>query len=166
MTTQRDSFLQEVQGIRSELDRLLEGLDYSFDWKSADTDEEWSAREIVYHLVDTPSEGIHASIQGVLEGSIQEVPITAGLTNLTEERRGKDLAGAKGDLETVLSGMERALGSATDADLTGKSAVLHSSMRGTREDWSAERLVAGIFVRHWREHLEQLAALREALGLE
>jgi hypothetical protein len=164
LTTQRDSFLQEVQGIRSELDRLLEGLDYSFDWKP--TDEEWSAREIVYHLVDTPSDGIHTTIQGVLGGSVQEIPITAGLTNLTDERSGKDLAGAKGDLEGVLSGMERTLNSATDADLTGKSAVLHSFMRGTREDWSAERLVAGIFVRHWREHLEQLAALREALGLE
>ena len=36
MTTQRDSFLQEVQSIRSELGRLLEGLDYSFDWKPDD----------------------------------------------------------------------------------------------------------------------------------
>ena len=164
MTTQRDSFLQEVQSIRSELGRLLEGLDYSFDWKP--DDEEWSAREIVYHLVDTPSGGVHAAIQKVLEGSIHELPITASLNNLTQDRREKELANAMEDLEAVLAGLEGALNSTTDAQLEGKKTALHSLTRSTKEEWSAERLIAGIFVRHWREHLGQLATLREALGLD
>jgi len=164
LTTQRDSLLQELQSIRSELDRLLEGIDYSFDWKPSD--EEWSAREVVYHLVDTPSGGVHTAVQGVLDGSIKELPITASLSNMTPERRRQDITGAREDLEAVLAGLESALNSTTDADLMGKKVPLHSITRGTTTERTAQELVAGIFVRHWREHLGQLVALREALGLE
>ena len=164
MTTQRDSILQEIQSIRSELGRLLEGIDYCLDWKP--NDEEFSAREIVYHMVDTPSGGIHTAVQGVLSGSVQELPIASGLTNMTDERQGNDLDKVREDLETVLSGLEKALASTTDAELDGKRVPLHSITRSTTTERSVEDLVSGIFVRHWREHLGQLAALREALGLE
>ena len=164
MTTQRDSILQEIQSIRSELGRLLEGIDYCLDWKP--NDEEFSAREIVYHMVDTPSRGIHTAVQGVLSGSVQELPIASGLTNMTDERQGNDLDKVREDLETVLSGLEKALASTTDAELDGKRVPLHSITRSTTTERSVEDLVSGIFVRHWREHLGQLAALREALGLE
>ncbi len=164
MTTQRDSILQEIRSIRSELGRLLEGIDYCLDWKP--NDEEFSAREIVYHMVDTPSRGIHTAVQGVLSGSVQELPIASGLTNMTDERQGNDLDKVREDLETVLSGLEKALASTTDAELDGKRVPLHSITRSTTTERSVEDLVSGIFVRHWREHLGQLAALREALGLE
>ena len=164
MTTQRDSILQEIQSIRSELGRLLEGIDYCLDWKP--NDEEFSAREIVYHMVDTPSGGIHTAVQGVLSGSVQELPIASGLTNMTDERQGNDLDKVREDLETVLYGLEKALASTTDAELDGKRVPLHSITRSTTTERSVEDLVSGIFVRHWREHLGQLAALREALGLE
>ena len=164
MTTQRDSILQEIQSIRSELGRLLEGIDYCLDWKP--NDEEFSAREIVYHMVDTPSGGIHTAVQGVLSGSVQELPIASGLTNMTDERQGNDLDKVREDLETVLYGLEKAFASTTDAELDGKRVPLHSITLSTTTERSVENLVSGIFVRHWREHLGQLAALREALGLE
>ena len=164
MTTQRDSILQEIQSIRSELGRLLEGIDYCLDWKP--NDEEFSAREIVYHMVDTPSGGIHTAVQGVLSGSVEELPIASGLTNMTDERQENDLDKVREDLGTVLSGLEKALASTTDAELDGKRVPLHSITRSTTTERSVEDLVSGIFVRHWREHLGQLAALREALGLE
>ena len=164
MTTQKDSFLEETRSIRDEIGRLLDGMDYCLDWKSSD--EEWSAREIIYHMVDTPSEGVHAATKGVLEGMIGELPVTASLTNLNQELREKDLGKVQEDIEAVLAGMEGALASATDADLEGKKFVFHSISRSVKEDWTAHRLVSGIFVRHWREHLGQLGELREALGLE
>ena len=164
MTTQRDSFLQEIQSIRSELGRLLEGMDYCLDWKPGD--EEWSAREVVYHLVDTPSGGIHAAVQSVLTGSIEELSITASLTNLTQERRGKDLDQAREDIAVVLTGLESALGSATDAELTEKKVPVHSVTRATTAERTAQEMIERIYVRHWREHLAQLAELRDALGLE
>ena len=163
MTTQRDSFLQDTQSIRRELDRLLEGLESHLDSKP--NDEEWSAREIIYHMVETPEEGIHTAVRRALEGSIQELPLIANLTNLTSERQGKDLTGIRMDVEAVLTGMERALASTTDADLEERKIVFHSILRDVRDDRSAHQLTAGYFVRHWRDHIGQLATLRETLGL-
>ena len=163
MTTQRDSFLQDTQSIRRELDRLLEGLESHLDSKP--NDEEWSAREIIYHMVETPEEGIHIAVQRTLEGSIQVLPMIANLTNLTSERQSKALADIRMDVEAVLSGMEGALTSTTDAELEERKTVFHSILRNVKEDRSAYQLTAGYFVRHWRDHIGQLATLREALGL-
>ena len=164
MTTRRDALLQELRDIRSELSRMLEGTDYCLDWKPED--EEWSAREIVYHMVDTPSGGIHAAIQGILDGSVKELPIASSQTNLTPERREKDLDKIREDVEAVLEGMEKCIGSTADAELAERKVPLRSLTRGTVEDRTAQNLIDGIFVRHWREHLEHLAKLRESLGLE
>ena len=163
MTSQRDSFLQDTQSIRRELDRLLEGLESHLDSKP--NDEEWSAREIIYHMVETPEEGIHIAVQRTLEGSIQVLPMIANLTNLTSERQSKALADIRMDVEAVLSGMEGALTSTTDAELEERKTVFHSILRDVKEDRSAHQLTAGYFVRHWRDHIGQLGTLREALGL-
>ena len=164
MTTQRDSFIRDVQSIRVELSGLLDGIDYCFDWKPEDG--EWSAREIAYHVADTPSGGIHVALQRVLEQSIRELPITSGLTNLTDERRLKDLDNVRQDIEAVLAGLEGALASTTDAQLKETTVPFHSITRSTIEDRTAQELMERAFVGHWREHLGQLAALREMLGLD
>ena len=164
MTIQRDTLHQEVQRIRGELGQLLDGMDYCCDWKP--DEEEWSARDIICHLVDTPKGGVHTLVHGVLQGSIHGFDITASLSNLTPERQQKDLGQLKGDLEEVLVGMESALSSATDAELEAKVVPMHSVTRGATEDRTAQRIVEGIFIRHWSEHLVQLKELREALGLE
>ena len=164
MTTQMDSFISDIQSIRVELSRLLDGIDYCFDWKPEDG--EWSAREVVYHVADTPSGGLHVALQRVLEKSIEELPITSSLTNLTDERRLKDLDNVRQDVEAVLAGLEGALASTTDAQLKETTVRLHSISRSTIEDRTAQELMERAFVGHWREHLGQLAALREMLGLD
>ena len=56
MTIQRDVYQQALRGIQSELLQVLDGMDYCLDWKPAPQD--WSAREIIYHLLDTPPCGL------------------------------------------------------------------------------------------------------------
>ena len=162
MTTQRDSYLQEVQGIRGEMVRTLDGMDYCLDWKL--DDDEWSAREVVYHLVGTPSGGIHEVLKGTLEGSIGEVP-TGILTNLTPERQSGDLARLQDDVEAVLAGVEKVLSSASDAQLAERSAIFNLTSKGTKEERTAKTIVEHLLI-HWRGHLGQLAAIRDALGLD
>ena len=164
MTSRRDSLLGEVQEVRIELTRLLEGMDYSFDWKPEE--EEWSAREVVYHLVNTPPDGIHTVLQQTLKGAIEEFSISAGLTNLTPERRESDLTHALGGAQEMISAIEEALSSTTDAELEERTVIRRSADQGDTEERTARVLVEGLFLRHWREHLGQLAALRDALGLE
>ena len=59
MTTLRDGLLEDAHSIRAELDWLLAGMEYCLDWKP--DQGAWSAREVVYHIVDTPEGGIHTS---------------------------------------------------------------------------------------------------------
>ena len=164
MTTQRDSLDEHVRGIRGEIGSLLEGMDYCLDWKPSD--EEWSAREIIYHVVETPSGGIHKAVQGVLQRGITELTVVTSLTNMTPERQGKDLGQVSDDLEAVFAGLGSALVSATDAELTDRSASVHFVTRAAIEQRTAHSLISGIFARHWREHLAQLAEIREMLGFE
>ena len=124
MSTRKESFLEEVRTIQREMDLVLEGMDYCLDWKPSEG--EWSAREVVYHLVDTPAGGIHTAVKGLLDGRMEEVPVTASLTNLAGERHATDLDAVRGDIARVTSGMEEALSSATDADLAGKRFLFHS----------------------------------------
>ena len=164
MTTQRDDLVREVGLIHEETLRLLEGMDYSLDWKAGD--EEWSAREVVYHLVDTPEGGPQAALQAALNGTSAEVSISSGLTNLDDRRRQKDLGQVREDIDEVFVAVERLLGEATDAQLVESTVPLRSISRGTTEERRALDLVQGLFMRHWREHMGQFADLRDSLGLD
>ena len=164
LATQRDSFLQEIESIRDQLDRLLDGIDYCFDWKP--NDEEWSGREIIYHMVDTPLGGVHVAVWGVLSGELDEISITAGLTNLTLERKANGIAEVRNDLEEVLTGLADALSSATDAKLEERSVPIRAISFSTSSERTAGDLLARTFVHHWQEHLAQLGELREMLGLD
>ncbi len=163
MTTQRDAYLEEVGHIRSELSRTLDGMDYCLDWKPSD--EEWSAREVLYHLVDTPEGGIHTAVQGILEGSIGELTIASNLTNINEERRAKELGEVLDEANTVLDGLGQALSATADASLAEKRASVYSVARGVTEERTAQMMVERVFINHWREHLSQLTELREMLGV-
>ena len=87
----RDENLATVQRIRDELTSLLEGMDYCLDWKDGDN---WCAREVLYHLVDTPEGGIGSVIAGVLGGTRDEVTIVPDINNVTPERTVADIGEA------------------------------------------------------------------------
>ena len=72
--------LATVQRIRTEFTGLMDGMDYCLDWKDGDG---WCAREVLYHLVDTPEGGIGSVIAGVLNGSLEEVTILPDISNVT-----------------------------------------------------------------------------------
>jgi beta-glucanase (GH16 family) len=163
LTTLKDGLLEEVGGIRLELDRLLTGMEYCLDWKPEEG--EWSVREVVYHIVDTPEGGIQDAVQRTLDGTLAEITVNGNLSNMTDERLGKDMEAVKADIEVVLSGMERALAPVTDSELSSRETVVHSTMRGVTQTRSARNLSQRLFAGHWREHLSQIAALRDALGI-
>ena len=163
MTTQRESHLADIRSIRAEILAMLDGMDYCLDWKP--DPESWSVRESIYHLVDTPSGGLHRLIAGILSGQILEFVLTPDLNNMTPQRQSTDLAQVAKEITQVLDGLEAAVSDASDDDLTGKSALAHLTARGVDEARTPKMLLEGLFARHWREHLEQLKDLRETLGV-
>jgi preprotein translocase subunit SecA len=152
---------ENVDSLRASLLHLLDGMNYCLDWKADDPD--WSPREIVYHLLDTPSGGTAALIRKIISGEISEYEIWSDRSNVTEERSTMDLEEIESDIAAFFGSFATALEAADDDDLQRRSVVMHQRTRGEDVERTLEEVLAGID-RHWRAHLEQLAEVREALG--
>jgi hypothetical protein len=152
---------ENVDSLRVSLLELLDGMNYCLDWKA---DESlWSAREIVYHLLDTPSGGTASLVQSILSGDISEYEIWSDYTNVTEARATLDMDEVESDIAAFFAAFSDAFDTAGDADLQGRRVLMHQRTRGQDEERTLETLLAG-WDRHWRGHLEQLGEIRAALG--
>jgi hypothetical protein len=152
---------ESVALLRSGLLELLEGMNYCLDWKSSDSD--WSAREIVYHLLDTPRGGTAALVRKIVAGEISEYEIWSDRTNITDERSTLDMEQIEGDIGAFFESFDAALATASDDDLQGRRVLMHQRTRDEDVERTLEEALAG-FDHHWRGHLEQLAEVRGALG--
>ena len=157
----RATNLATVRRIREELRSLLEGMDYCLDWKDGDN---WCAREVLYHLVDTPEGGIGSVIAGVLNGTLDEVTILPDANNMTPERTATDIDESLAGPIVILQTAEDAIASADDGDFEARTAMAHLPHRGIHEQRTAQSFIDGL-ERHWGEHLNQIRAIREALGM-
>ena len=157
----RDENLATVRRILDELTALLEGMDYCLDWKDGDN---WCAREVLYHLVDTPEGGIGSVIAGVLGGTRDEITILPDANNMTPERMAADIDEARAGPLTILQTAEVAIAAASDTDFTERTAMAHLPHRGVHEARTAQAFIDGL-ERHWGEHLNQLRAIRDTLGV-
>lgn len=162
----RATNLATVRRVREELTDLLDGMDYCLDWKDGDgrASDQWSAREVLYHLVDTPEGGIGGVIAGVLDGSLAEVTILPDINNMTPERMAADIDDALAGPLSILQTAEDAIANAADGDFEARTAMAHLPHRGIHEVRPAQAFIDGL-ERHWGEHLKQLRAIREALGM-
>ncbi len=160
MSTRAEN-LATVRRIREELTGLLDGMDYCLDWKDRDN---WCAREVLYHLVDTPEGGIGSVIAGVLDGSLAEVTILPDVSNMTPERMTADIADALAGPLSILQTAEDAIANAADADFQSRTAMAHLPHREIHEIRPVQSFIDGL-ERHWGEHLNQLREIREALGM-
>ena len=152
---------ENVDSLRTILLELLDGMNYCLDWKPDEA--EWSAREIVYHVIDTPPGGMASVVQGIVSGEITEYEIWSDRTNITEARATLDMAEVEGDIAAFFETFNAALVAASDDDLGGRRALMHQRTRNEDVERTLEESLAG-FDRHWRGHMEQLAGLRAALG--
>ena len=153
---------KNVDSLRAGLFELLDGMDYCLDWKPGDAD--WSAREIVYHLLDTPPGGTASLVDEILSGEVTEYEIWSDRTNVTEIRATHDMPEIEGDIAVFFEAFDSALAGASDDDLQGRRVLMHQRTRGEDVKRTLEEVLAG-YDRHWRAHLGQLSELRESLGL-
>ena len=121
---------------------LLDGMNYCLDWKPSDSD--WSAREIVYHLLDTPPGGMAAVVRGIVSGEISEYEIWSDRTNVTEARATLDMDEIHADIGAFFAVFGDGLATAADGDLEGRrgaDAPAHAGgRRGADAGGSAGRL--------------------------
>ncbi len=163
MSTGKQAHLDSVRDIKSELLAVLVGMDYCLDWKQ--DPEEWSAREVVYHIFDTPQGGVHNLVKGILSGEVTEYEIWSDLTNMSPERAAYDLTQVNADIEALFQSLGDSLSGMSDDDLESKKVMMHQRTREVDE----ERTLNAVFDRtmngHIRDHLAQLQELRESLAI-
>ncbi len=162
MTTGKQELLESARRIKSELLAALDGMDYCLDWKQDPV--EWSAREMAYHILDTPTGGVHSLVKGILSGEVREYDLWSDLTNVTPERSGYDMDQVTADIESLFQGLDDALSGASDEDLETKTVVMHQKSRGADEERTLKTILERTLDGHMPEHLAQLRDLREALG--
>ncbi len=162
MSGEKKQYLEQVAALKDELSELLDGMDYCLDWK--DSEEEWSIREVVCHLLDTPPGGMATVLKRVLEGSRDEIVIHSSMTNLTPERKAKDLADLRQDLRELMEQVEASLSAVADSDLQDSTVPVHLVRADVKEERTAAGLVERALLGHWREHLGQIKGIRQALG--
>ncbi len=163
MTSRKDANLESVLGVRAELLALLDGMDYCLDWKADPS--EWSARQVVYHILETPTGGIPKILAGMISGELEEFEIVADLDNMTPTRQGNDFEQVRQDISDYFQAMQEALETAAETDFDEKSALVHLRSRSAHEQRTAQELLDRAFNGHWSGHLAQIRELRDALGM-
>jgi len=163
LTTRIDEHLENFREIEAQLLRFLDGMDYCLDWKPEAS--AWSARQVVYHLLETPEGGLHQVLWGMLSGELEEFEIWADLDNLTPDRLTYDIEQLREDIGEFFRGMAEALETANDDDLDVKAVLARSMTRGRENERTLQMLLEGLFAHHWRNHLEQIVELRKSLGV-
>lgn len=152
---------ENLNSLQAALLELLAGMNYCLDWKPDEAT--WSAREIVYHILDTPPGGMPTIVQGIISGEITEYEIRSGHSNITPTRSTLDLTEVESDIAQFFAAFNKALTTANDADLQRKQATMHQRTRQQDEERTLETVLTG-FTNHCRNHLTQLNQLRTALG--
>ena len=163
MINHKDGHLRNVHSVQGELLELLDGMDYCLDWKPDPS--AWSARQVVYHILDSPPGGIHQVLWGTISGDLDEFELWADMDNMSPDRSGYDLEQIREDIGEFFQGMEEALDAADEEDFEGKSIMAHLRTRGVDEMRTLQMLLEGIFDGHWKQHLQQIRELREGLGM-
>ena len=163
MTSRKEENQEKVSGICSELLALIEGMDYCMDWKPDDS--AWSVRQVLYHVLGTPTGGIHRVVQGTLSGELAEFEIWADMDNITNERMVLDIEQIRADIDQFFHQLTQAIDSADEEDFDVKSVLAHLRSRGADETRTVQELLDWAFEGHWRGHLTQISELRDALGM-
>jgi len=163
LATGKQEQLESIRSVKSDLLAVLVGMDYCLDWKQ--DPEEWSARELVYHVLDTPPGGAHGLVKGIITGEIKEYEIWSDRTNITPERAEYDIDQINADIESFFTTLDDSISGVSDEDLDAKKVMMHQRTRSVDEERTLNAILDRTLNGHMRDHLAQLQVLREDLAI-
>ena len=132
----------------------------------ADEPGEWTAREVLSHLLFQPGWDAVALLRSFVErGELPVVEIAPGDPYLTAERRTLTLAQFMAALDGQRRDVLAYLDTLGEADLARRARIpLFKTFMGT-EEIPLPVFVGAMFEYHWNDHASQLAKIRHAIGL-
>ena len=155
--------LVAIRTLKRDLTDVLDGMDNCLDWKK-DPDS-WSAREVIYHLIDTPAGGMDLLVHRILKTEGEVFELVPDISNMSEVRLLNNIEQVKADIFNILDNLELIITDASWEELTGKTIVVDLVAQGTNEERTVLNLLQGLFIRHWSQHVIQLKNTRFSLGL-
>ncbi len=163
MATGKQEQLESIRSVKNDLSAVLVGMDYCLDWKQ--DPEEWSARELVYHVLETPPGGAHHLVEGIIAGEIEEYEIWSDRTNLTQERTEYDIDQVNADINAFFTSLDASITEVSDEDLEEKKVMMHQRTRSVDEERTLNAILDRTLNGHMRDHLAQLQELRDILAI-
>jgi len=131
----------------------------------SDEPGEWTTRQVLTHLLFPPGWDAVALLKSFAHGKLPVVEIEAGDPFMSAERRAMTLEQLVDALEAQRRTVFAYLQSLSEADLTRKARIpLFETFMGT-DEISLPTFVEAIFEYHINDHAEQLAKIRDAVGL-
>ena len=145
------------------LSRQLHGMDAHLE--RSDAPGEWTAREILSHLLLEPGFDPVQTLGRFAERDYPLVEITPGDTYLDDQRRQMTLAQLREALDTQRRRVLAFVGGLEDPEFERKARIpLFKQFMGTDEITIA-MYVGALFDYHWNDHASHLARIRQAVGL-
>ena len=163
MVLRNTVLLVAIRTLKQDLTDVLDGMDNCLDWKN--DPNSWSAREVIYHLIDTPAEGMDFLLRRALKTEGEAFELVPDINNMSEVRLLNDIEQVKADILNILDNLELIITDASWEELTEKTIVVDLVAQGTNEERTVLNLLQGLFIKHWSQHVIQLKNTRSSLGL-
>ena len=163
MVLRNTDLLVAIRTLKQDLTDVLDGMDNCLDWKN--DPNSWSAREVIYHLIDTPAEGMDFLLRRALKTEGEAFELVPDINNMSEVRLLNDIEQVKADILNILDNLELIITDASWEELTEKTIVVDLVAQGTNEERTVLNLLQGLFIKHWSQHVIQLKNTRASLGL-
>ena len=163
MVLRNTDLLVAIRTLKQDLTDVLDGMDNCLDWKN--DPNSWSAREVIYHLIDTPAEGMDFLLRRALKTEGEAFELVPDINNMFEVRLLNDIEQVKADILNILDNLELIITDASWEELTEKTIVVDLVAQGTNEERTVLNLLQGLFIKHWSQHVIQLKNTRASLGL-
>ena len=148
-----ESICEAVREAHAALRQALDGMDYCLDWRPQPG--EWSAREIVSHLL-RHGHALNQAVRQALHGDTPTWEPPRGQPLLTPERREQEMAELLAEVDQSSIEALALLSSNVERQVLPEDSSCQPRLSG---------LVAAEYREHWPEHVRQLSQIRYSLGL-
>ena len=132
MVLRNTDLLVAIRTLKQDLTDVLDGMDNCLDWKK-DPDS-WSAREVIYHLIDTPAQGMDLLVHRILKTEGEVFELVPDISNMSEVRLLNNIEQVKADIFNILDNLESIITDTSLEELGERKVVVNLLDQGANEE--------------------------------
>lgn len=164
MALDKSTVLADMEAGWREFRHQLRDLDYSLDWKADPRNpQEWSVRDIVTHTIGDTELYTLRALERIMAGEAFAITVEDGNPHRSEQSRALQMAELLARVDEVYQCTVALVQAATPSQCEQKARLRLPS--GQEVERSFLEAAQRAFQQHWREHAQQLYAIREQLGV-